>query len=304
MSCLICRSEIPRKAKSKISILSSSTFCFDDDEEEKVDLTEILNAENSNSASQGTYDALSQTTNTTTNIILNAYDTLSQATSNTTVAYDILSPIVTHFNSATSTSVTMACSGKEAETVQPPCEEVTREESLTNSSTSRSSFRDELLYHFECRLSDLGPRSKYPCLQKLGRSVTSGAYDGLEKKAGDNGQKKKTGRSHDALARKRVVRGGGGRRWRRHGGYVDAGRAKTVKQEECETRVEDIKNHKCKKNGERNDSSKNHTFQPDHHSKHLQERQYDALEPYNYDTPEASRYDTLEPYNYDSVDTY
>ena len=52
--------------------------------------------------------------------------------------------------------------------------------SLTRSSL-HSSFCDDLLNQFERRLSDLGPRSKYPYLQQLERSATNGAYDHLEK---------------------------------------------------------------------------------------------------------------------------
>lgn len=39
---------------------------------------------------------------------------------------------------------------------------------------AESSFREELLSHFERRLSDLGPRSKYPYLQRIDKQQSGG----------------------------------------------------------------------------------------------------------------------------------
>ena len=47
-----------------------------------------------------------------------------------------------------------------------------QEERSHDNTTTPSSFQGDLLSHFERRLSDLGPRSKYPYLQQLDQHVT------------------------------------------------------------------------------------------------------------------------------------
>ena len=44
----------------------------------------------------------------------------------------------------------------------------------------QSSFREELISHFERRLSDLGPRSKYPYLQQIDQQHSAVAMESLE----------------------------------------------------------------------------------------------------------------------------
>ena len=46
-------------------------------------------------------------------------------------------------------------------------EDSTHLEKSYENTTASSAFREELLSHFERRLSDLGPRSKYPYLQRI-----------------------------------------------------------------------------------------------------------------------------------------
>lgn len=70
--------------------------------------------------------------------------------------------------------------------------------------TRTSSFHDDLMSHFERRLSDLGPRSKYPYLQQLDRNREKG----LSAKGGDA---LGAGHSEEVLSKKRT--GGRDKKW-------------------------------------------------------------------------------------------
>ena len=293
----MCRSLAPQKTTSKMSILSSSTFCFDDDEE-KVDLSVILRGENADSAPQIILSPISSTANT--------YDTLSQAITSTADGYDTQSPVASNFTTVTNTSLTLTSSDVEPKVIKPSCDRNKEDDrELEKSSTSRSSFRDELLYHFERRLSDLGPRKNYPYLQNLERSVTSGAYDALEKKENEDSHEKKSRRVHNAPKRKRVIRDGG-RRWARCGGYFDASDVldgtKYIEQNGSTHEGEDHGCHTWQRNNESSERNIS-VFEASLKGNNSQGNQYDTLEPNNYDVLEVNTYDTLEPYSYDSLET-
>jgi len=209
--------------KSKISILSSSTCCLDvKPDEVKPDKVSKAGGDD-DMTSHYPYDTLSTRSSNNTN----AYDTLYPGTSVPGNSYNKLLSTLPDCSSAIALSneSKRGIDFVKAEREEQPkdiAENDRREDSLTDSSTSRSSFREELLYHFERRLSDLGPRSKYPCLQKLERSVTSGAYDTCEKLTKDSGGEKRAERSRENLAAKRRIARGGGRKWKRCGGYFNA----------------------------------------------------------------------------------
>ena len=61
----------------------------------------------------------------------------------------------------------------------------------------KSSFHDDLISHFERRLSDLGPRSKYPYLQKIARDQGQDTYVKSSLDVGTTG-------SEEVLIKKRV----------------------------------------------------------------------------------------------------
>ncbi len=283
------RNQISNKTKSKTSILSSSTFYYDD--EEKSNMTEVLKPEDF-----ATTDP---------------YDKLYPAIENSRNSYDNLSPILTSSNTLPGNEVAGVedAVGEEEVRLQSTYDKLSpipqdseraeveisddkavvtsssadivlnkREESLTNSSTSRSSFTEDLLYHFERRLSDLGPRSKYPCLQKLERSVTSGAFDG---KARDRGQgPKKKERNSSAVGRKKIVRAGG-KRWKRQGGHFENGDHGKGMRKTVEEGAGINENSK---------SSKRTVFTPDMSA-------YDTLEPLGCANSNFQGYDSLSSMN-------
>ena len=154
----LSRSPAPRKTRSKISILSSSTYCLEDEDEEKMAVpTETMKT---TSATEGIYDTLIPATCTTTE----ANDSINQTTATANPPA----------NFQPQTSFHLSSYNKDDDIAAD------RISTLTGSS-QHSSFCDDLLNHFERRLSDLGPRSKYPYLQHLERSATNGAFDNMEK---------------------------------------------------------------------------------------------------------------------------
>lgn len=176
----ISRSPTPVRTRSKISILSSSTCCLEDDDEER-------NA----AAAESMYDRLMEATCNPTE----ARDNLQ-----TTTASDKIQPQSSfHLSSGSHNK-----------------DDDDKISSLTKPS-HRSSFCDDLLSHFERRLSDLGPRSKYPYLQQLERSATNGAYDHLEKNVKYEGGLGVGSRAQAPLVRTKGIRSRD-RRWWRYGG--------------------------------------------------------------------------------------